>query len=135
MFRRTLRPQPGFTILELLTVMIIVGLLAAIAVSRFWSVKERSFRVALKSDLRNVAIQQEVYYQKNNAYAPDASALTDFFASTGVTVTIKWAANNGWAGIAEHASLPNEQCGYFTGPAAAGIASPATVSGEIKCTE
>jgi len=130
-----MKQRPGFTLLELLTVMVIIGLLAAIATTRFWAVKERSFRVAVKSDLHNVALQQESYFHKNMAYASSISALTDFATSPGVTITIKWAGNDGWAATGVHTSLPGEQCGYFTGPAAAGIASPAVNEGEVKCTE
>lgn len=125
----------GFTILELLTVIVIVGLLATIAISRFWSVKERSYRAAVKNDLHTAALQQEAYFHKNMTYAPDANALADFVPSQGVTITVTWSDQTGWAATAVHTSLTGEQCGYFTGPAAAGIASPATQPGAVKCTE
>lgn len=128
-----MKARPGFTLLELITVMIIVGLLAAIAVSRFWTVKERTYKVALKDGLRTVAVQQERYFEKNMAYASAVAALPDFDASQGVTITVTWATNNGWAAQAEHVSVPGEFCGFFTGPAPGGIASPATRSGEIAC--
>lgn len=127
--------RPGFTLLELMTVMIIIGLLAAIAISRFWSVKERAYRASVKNDLRTAAIQQERYFDKNMAYASNASDLPDFSDSPGVTITITWAANSGWAGTALHTSMPGQFCGYFMGPAPAGAAAPATSPGEIKCNE
>lgn len=130
-----MKQRSGFTILELLTVMIIVGLLAAIATSRFWSVKERSFKVALKDGLRSFAVQQERYFERNMTYATSAALLTDFAASSGMTVVVTWASTNGWAATATHGSVPAEPCGYFTGPAPAGVAAPATQSGAIACVE
>lgn len=130
-----MKARSGFTILELLTVMIIVGLLAAIATSRFWTVKERSYKVALKDGLRSFSVQQERYYERNMIYANNTNLLTDFSASPGVTILVTWATNGGWAATATHTSIPAEPCGYFTGPAPVGIAAPATQSGLIACTE
>ena len=128
-----MKPRHGFTILELLTVMIIVGLLATIAVSRFWSVKERSYKVAMKDGLRTVAVQQERYFEKHHTYANAVAALPDFQASSGVTINVTWSAQTGWAAQAEHVSVPGELCGYFTGAAPGGAAAPATDPGIIAC--
>jgi type IV pilus assembly protein PilA len=125
--------RAGFTLIELMTVLVILGLLAGIAVSRFWTVKERAYKVSVRADLRNVVTQQERYFGPNQAYAPDAALLSDFQPSPGVTITVTWSSNLGWAGIAEHASLPGERCGYFIGPAAGGVAAPATTAGVIMC--
>lgn len=130
-----MKPRQGFTLLELLTVMIIVGLLAAIAVSRFWAVKERSYKVAMKDGLRTVAVQQERYFETNHVYAANVAALPDLDVSQGITITVTWSANNGWAAQAEHVSVPNAFCGYFTGPAPGGVALPATQSGIMACDE
>ena len=128
-----MKPRSGFTILELLTVLVIIGLLATIATNRFWAVKERAFKVAMRNDLRTIATQQERYFESNYTYAATTAALTDFATSAGVTVTMTWNSNLGWAAISQHASLPGQQCGYFTGPAPAGIATPATAQGTIAC--
>lgn len=130
-----MKRRPGFTLLELLTVMMIIGFLATIAVSRFWSVKERSYRVAVKTDLRTFAVQQERYFSSNMAYASSAGDVPDFSPSAGVTITVTWASANGWAAEGEHTSLVGQKCGYFTGPAPAGSAGPATQSGAIACDE
>ena len=127
--------RAGFTLIELLTVMMIIAFLATIAMNRFWAVKNRGYRAALKSDLRTVAIHQERYFEKNMAYAPDVNTLSDISLSPGVNITITWTDPHGWAGTATHNSLPGETCGYFTGDAPAGIAPPATESGKVACNE
>lgn len=129
------RRRPGFTLLELLTVMMIIGLLATIAMTRFWSLKERGYWASVRSDLRNTAMLQERYYEKNMAYASDVTELPDVTESAGVIIAIKWASNEGWAATGEHNSNTGHFCGYYTGPAPAGIAAPATQPGVIKCDD
>ncbi|MGH7466947.1 MAG: type IV pilin protein [Longimicrobiales bacterium] len=129
-----MRRRSGFTLLELLTVLVIIGILASIGVNRFWNAKGRAFKAALRSDLRTMAVQQERYYDRFFVYASTPGVLPDFAASSGVTLTVTWNTNQGWAAIANHASLaPTEQCAYFTGPAPAGIAPPAVLSGMMEC--
>lgn len=130
-----LRKRDGFTVIELLAVMVIIGLLASFGVSRFWKAKERGLWTAVKSDLRNVATQQERYFNDHLQYATDPTMLPDLDLSRGVAVTITWTANNGWAGTATHNSFTTGDCGYFVGPAPAGVALPATLAGEIACDE
>lgn len=128
--------RDGFTLIELLIALVILGLLSGIVISRMWVVKDRSNWAAIKSDLRNVANMQEQYFNSNQQYATSVSDLADFTPSEGVTIDVTWTANTGWAGTGTHATFDaGEQCGYFTGPAAAGIAPPATEQGKITCTE
>jgi Tfp pilus assembly protein PilE len=116
-----------------LTVLVILGLLALIAMNRFWTVKERAYKVTMRNDLRNVVTQQERYFGTNQVYAPNDSLLTDFQPSPGINVTVTWSGQAGWAGIIQHASLATERCGYYIGPAPGGIAAPATAAGVVMC--
>ena len=52
----------GFTLLELLTVVTIIGILTAVAVPQYDSYRKRGFDVRAQSDLRNLAIAEEAYF-------------------------------------------------------------------------
>ncbi len=55
----------GFTLVELLVVVVIIGVLAGIAIPLFLSQKQKSVEAGIKSDLKNAATIQETYYIDN----------------------------------------------------------------------
>ena len=70
----------GFTLLETLAVMVIVGLLAAITVPQIAKWREKAYITAIKTDARNIANALEVYYVDHLTY-PTRAEYTDLVAA------------------------------------------------------
>ncbi len=62
------RNQKGFTLIELMIVIAIIGILAAIAIPQFSAYRERSYNAATISDLRGIRTSHEAYYADWEAY-------------------------------------------------------------------
>ena len=131
-----MRDNKGFTVIELLIVVVIIAILAAIAIPKFSATRERTYFAAMESDLKNLASQQEIYYADAYAYTTDTDALA-YRNSAGVTVTIV-ASASGWSGTATHAALgTSEGCSIYDGtatPVAVGLSVPSRPR-EIACTK
>jgi type IV pilus assembly protein PilA len=127
------RRHSGFTLVELLVVMLVIGVLAAIAIPRYQKAKEKSYLATLKSDLRNLVTGEEAYFQEARTYydGPVPGAGFNFTPSAGVSVALSNVSISGWAATATHSSIPATQCAVFFGSAPA--VAPATVEGQIAC--
>ena len=58
----------GFSMIELLTVTVVIGVLTAVAIPQFSSYKGKSCNSAALSDLRNAITVLEAYYQEHGRY-------------------------------------------------------------------
>ena len=125
------RNSDGFTLLELLTVVLIIGILAAIAIAKFTNTRERSQMAVMQSDLRNVATAQENYFADNAAYTTTVGNLS-FNISESVTVSIPVATGSGWRATASHASVTGRECELYYGSASG--ASTAISEGSVMCS-
>jgi len=64
------KDERGFTLVELLIVVSVIAVLAAIAISLFPPYRARSTRGGMLSDARNVATSLEAYYAEGATYLP-----------------------------------------------------------------
>lgn len=63
-----LRRRIGCTIIVLLVVVLIIGILASIAITKFGASKRRAYLTAMKSDLRGLATVAESQFTSDNSY-------------------------------------------------------------------
>jgi prepilin-type N-terminal cleavage/methylation domain-containing protein len=90
---RHLKPassNKGFTLLELMVVVAVVGILAAIAIQQFSLYRSRATDANMRSDLKNAALAMESYYGEFLDYPASVSAiqLVGYRKTNGVTLTI-----------------------------------------------
>jgi prepilin-type N-terminal cleavage/methylation domain-containing protein/uncharacterized delta-60 repeat protein len=78
-----LKLSKGFTIVELLVVIVVIGVLAAITVIGYVGVSQRAAAATLQTDLKSASTQLEMYRAENDAYPDPDGAQTeqDFIAA------------------------------------------------------
>ncbi len=78
------KDEKGFTLIELMIVIAIIGILAAIAIPQFNSYRKRSYNASAMSDLKNTATAQEAYFVDAQTYG----AHGNLSINTGENVTL-----------------------------------------------
>jgi type IV pilus assembly protein PilE len=68
MLRNFHRNSKGFTLIELMIVVVIIGILAALAIPRFMRSTTKSKQSEAKQILKQVYVMQRAYRQEYNAY-------------------------------------------------------------------
>lgn len=65
---RKMKGEEGFTLVELLVVIVILGVLAGVVVFSVAAIADKGVQSACKADVRSVETALEAYRAKNNAY-------------------------------------------------------------------
>ena len=102
--------QKGFSLIELLIVMLVISVLATIALASYPFMRAKSGDAAAKSDLKNAAIFQEDYYATNQTYADQTDFDAAFMGTDNVTVTIVSADDGGYEMSANHGASSETWC-------------------------
>jgi prepilin-type N-terminal cleavage/methylation domain-containing protein len=124
----------GFTLIELIIVVVIIGLLVSIVVPKFANGKERAIVTSMRGDLHNLMAAQEGYFSNANTYynGPIPGAGLPYSTSPGVTVVLSGVTSAGWGATATHFGTARS-CAIYVGTTAP-IPAPAVAEGQIACT-
>jgi len=95
--------QKGFTLVELMIVICIIGILASIAALSMTSYRTRGYNMLARSDIKNAFTASQAYFIDNPAGNITEANLSNygFRTSDGVTVTV----NDGTVGNLELTSV------------------------------
>ena len=96
----------GFTLLELLLVMVIIGILARFAIVNARATKDKAKLAAVKLDLHNLVVAEEAYFSDNKTYGTLAQVRNarEFQLSPGNTLAITTSAA-GFTATATNSSI------------------------------
>jgi len=87
-FSERAKSKDGFTLVEILVVVAVIALLAAIAIPQFMSYHSEAIDAEMKSDLRNASVAIEAYYAKQAVLPTSLVETVGFHPSGGVTVSL-----------------------------------------------
>lgn len=119
MLSKMRRGQKGFTLIELMIVVVIIGILAALAIPRFMKATTKSKQSEAKQILKQIYVMQRAYRQEYNAYCCNGASMV----AGGQIATLGVEAMTG----ARYTYTITAAANTFTGQAAGNLDDDATV--------
>lgn len=125
--------QKGFTLVEVLIVVIIVGILATVAIPTYFDYVKKGYASDAKVQLKNILMNSEIYRQTEGEYPTNIKDMEEMgyldikksvlekwnfeidIAEDGLTGTIAATSTENMSGGADHTVTLDVETGNFTG--------------------
>lgn len=126
-----MRNRGGFTIVELLVVVLIIGVLVGIAIPKLGATRDKAKRAGVLADVRNAETAEEAYFGDYGRYGTfsELQIASNFAASPGTTMSI----TPQTAGYSIDASNGTIVAGATSCSVQVGAGAPATLDSRITC--
>jgi len=83
--------QEGFTLVEILIVVVIIGILAAIAIPTYFKYVERGYASDAKVQMKNILENSKLYYAENAEFPEDVETMnSEGYANVQRSTLDKW---------------------------------------------
>lgn len=125
------RGRSGFTIVELLVVILIIGILVSIAIPRYSSTRDRALLASVRADVRNAETSEEAYFVDAGHYASltELQTYTNYNTAPGNVVAVT-AATSGYTIAANNPAI---SAGITSCQVQVGAGATPTVDSQIIC--
>ncbi|MGH2710126.1 MAG: type IV pilin protein [Actinomycetota bacterium] len=114
-----MKDQDGFTLIELMVVILIIAILIAIAIPTFLGLRQRAQNRAAQSNLRNAMTAAKAFYTDNETYVGFTEAVAE-----GIEPSLNF--NTGAASVANQVSIRDLAAGTVA-------LSTLSASGTVYC--